>query len=151
MSTSTSRVLIALVAGLLAGAATAAIDIRPLHTVAAIIAPIGTLWVRALQMVLIPLVLALLITGIVNTADSGATGRLGLTALGVFLALLVGTAVVSAVVATPLVARIPIETQTIARMQSTIDTSVVATARQLPRFSERIPSALPSTARCCRW
>ena len=143
LSTSTSRVLVALVAGLLAGAAIAAIDIRPLHTVAAIIAPIGTLWVRALQMVLIPLVLSLLITGIVATADTGATGRLGLLALGVFLALLAGTAVVSALVATPLVPRIPIEVETIERMRSTADTSVVATARQLPRFSELLVSIVP--------
>jgi proton glutamate symport protein len=144
LSTSTSRVLLALVAGLLAGAAIAAIDAGPLRSAAAIIEPVGTLWVRALQMVLIPLVLSLLITGIVTTADTGATGQLGITALGVFLALLVGTAVVSALVATPLVARIPIEAETIVRMQSTTDSSVVATLRQLPKLSELLVSTVPA-------
>ncbi len=141
---STSRVLIALVAGLLAGAAITALDVPTLRTVAAIIEPVGTLWVRALQMVLIPLVLSLLITGIVATVDTGATGRLGATALGVFLLLLAGTALVSALVATPLVGRIPIDPETIALMRSTMDSSVVATARQLPSFSDLIVSTVPA-------
>ena len=95
-------------------------------------------------MVLIPLVLSLLVTGIVTTVDTGGTGRLGATALGVFLALLAGTAVVSALVATPLVARIPIEPETTALMRSTVDTSVVATVRQLPKFSDLIVSIVPA-------
>lgn len=141
---STSRVLLALVAGLLAGGAIAALDTPALHNIAAVIEPVGTLWVRALQMVLIPLVLSLLVTGIVATVDTGATGRLGATALGVFLVLLAGTAVVSALVATPLVSRIPIDPETTALMRSTMDSSVVATARQLPKFSDLIVSIVPA-------
>jgi Na+/H+-dicarboxylate symporter len=95
-------------------------------------------------MVLIPLVLSLLVTGIVATVDTGATGRLGATALGVFLVLLAGTAVVSALVATPLVSRIPIDPETTALMRSTMDSSVVATARQLPKFSDLIVSTVPA-------
>ncbi len=141
---STSRVLLALVAGLLAGAAIAALDSPEARSVAAVIEPIGTLWVRALQMVLIPLVLSLLVTGIVATVDTGATGRLGAAALGVFLALLAGTALVSALVATPLVARIPVDPETTALMRSTMDSSVVATVRQLPRFSDLLVSVVPA-------
>src|SRR5688572_19107440 len=141
---STTRVLLALVAGLLAGAAIAALDTPALHKIAAVIEPVGTLWVRALQMVLIPLVLSLLVTGIVATVDTGAPGRLGATALGVFLVLLAGTALVSALVATPLVARIPIDPETTALMRSTMDSSVVATARQLPKFSDLIVSTVPA-------
>ena len=141
---STTRVLIALVTGLLAGAGITALDAPALRTVAAIIEPVGTLWVRALQMVLIPLVLSLLITGIVATVDTGATGRLGATALGVFLLLLAGTALVSALVATPLVARIPIDPETTALMRSSVDSSVVATARQLPSFADLIVSTVPA-------
>ena len=144
MSTSAARVLLALVAGLLAGAAIAAADTGPLRTVAAIIEPIGTLWVRALQMVLIPLVLSLLVTGVVTTVDTGGTGRLGAAAVGVFLALLAGTALVSALVATPLVSRIPIDPETTALMRSTADTAVAATARQLPKFSDLIVSTVPA-------
>src|SRR5687767_4495139 len=95
-------------------------------------------------MVLIPLVLSLLVTGIVTTVDTGATGRLGATALGVFLALLAGTALVSGLLATPLVSRIPINPETTAMMRATVDSSVVATARQLPKFSDLIVSIVPA-------
>ena len=141
---STTRVLLALLAGLLAGAAIAALDVPALHTAAAIIEPVGTIWVRALQMTLIPLVFSLLVTGIVATVDTGATGRLGVTALGVFLALLVGTALVSWLVATPLVSRIPIDPATTAMMRASADSSVLATARQLPTFSELLVSVVPA-------
>ena len=141
---STSRVLLALVLGLLVGAAIAALDVPALRTAAAVIEPIGTIWVRALQMTLIPLVLSLLITGIVSTVDTGATGRLGVAALGVFLALLVGTALVTSLVGTPLVSRIPIDPETTAMMRATADSSILATARQLPTFSEMLVSVVPA-------
>jgi proton glutamate symport protein len=141
---STTRVLLALIAGLLAGVAIAALDVPALRSVAAVIEPVGTIWVRALQMTLIPLVLSLLITGIVATVDTGATGRLGAAALGVFLALLVGTALVSWLVATPLVSRIPIDPETTAMMRATADSSILATARQLPTFSDMLVSVVPA-------
>ena len=141
---STARVLLALLAGLLAGAAIAAVDAPALRSAAAIIEPLGTLWVRALQMTLIPLVLSLLVTGILATVDTGATGRLGAAALAVFLALLAGTALVSSLVATPLVARIPINPETTAMMRATADSSVLATAQQLPTFSELLVSIVPA-------
>jgi proton glutamate symport protein len=141
---STTRVLLALVAGLLAGAAVAALDVPALRIVAAFIEPVGTIWVRALQMTLIPLVLSLLITGIVATVDTGATGRLGITALGVFLALLIGTAVVAAIAATSVVSRIAIDPQTTDIMRASADSSVIATARQLPTFSDLLVSIVPA-------
>jgi proton glutamate symport protein len=141
---STTRVLLALIAGLIVGTAIAALDVPALRTVAAVMEPVGTIWVRALQMTLIPLVLSLLITGIVATVDTGATGRLGATALGVFLTLLVGTALVSSLVGTPLVSRIPIDPETTAMMRATADSSVLATARQLPKVSDLLVSIVPA-------
>jgi proton glutamate symport protein len=141
---STTRVLLALIAGLLAGVAVAAVNAPALRTVAGVIEPVGTIWVRALQMTLIPLVFSLLMTGVVATVDTGATGRLGGAALAVFLALLVGTALVSSLIATPLVSRIPIDPETTAMMRATSDTSVLATARQLPTFGELVVSIVPA-------
>ncbi len=62
-----------LIAGLMVGAllaGSAAID--PLLTVAG---PVGTLWLRALQMTIIPLVAALLVIGIVQMAQADSAGR----------------------------------------------------------------------------
>jgi Na+/H+-dicarboxylate symporter len=141
---STTRVLLALVAGLIAGAVVAALNVPALRTVAAFIEPVGTIWVRALQMTLIPLVISLLVTGIVATVDTGATGRLGITALGVFLALLVGTAVVAAIAATSVVSQVAIDPETTAVMRASADSSVIATARQLPTFAELLVSIVPA-------
>lgn len=59
-----------------------------LPALAPAIAPFGALWVRALSAVVVPLVVALLVTSVTSLADTRAVGRLGLLALGVFLALL---------------------------------------------------------------
>lgn len=67
-------------AGLLAGLVlgTLLADTQVLAPVLALAEPIGTLWLRGLQMTIIPLVAALLVTGIakiVAAARAGATAR----------------------------------------------------------------------------
>ena len=93
-----TRVLIALVAALIAGAAIAASGNATLLGVADLVAPIGTLWVNAIRMTVIPLVVSLLITGVASAADLKAIGRIGGRTLVTFGSLLVG----AAIVATPL-------------------------------------------------
>ena len=84
-------VLLALLAGLFAGAAAQAWGLPGGADTAALIASLGTLWLNALKMTIVPLVFGLLVTGIASIADAAATGRLALKALGVFgLMLLVG-------------------------------------------------------------
>lgn len=58
------------------------------------VTPIGTLWVNAIRMTVVPLVIALIITGVASAADVRAIGRLGGRTLLVFLLLLIGMAVV---------------------------------------------------------
>ena len=86
-------VLIALLAGLFAGAAAQAWGLPGGEGTAALIGAIGTLWLNALKMTIIPLVFGLLVTGIASIADAAATGRLALKALVVFGVLLVGAVV----------------------------------------------------------
>ncbi|MCK9459402.1 MAG: dicarboxylate/amino acid:cation symporter [Proteobacteria bacterium] len=70
---------------------------------------VGQLWVNALRMVLVPLVVALLMTSVAGMDDLRALGRLGARTLGLFLALLVGTAVVAVIVAPPFLSGIEID------------------------------------------
>jgi Na+/H+-dicarboxylate symporter len=86
-------VLIALLAGLFAGAAAQAWGLPGGEGTAALIGAIGTLWLNALKMTIIPLVFGLLVTGIASIADAAATGRLALKALLVFGLLLLGATV----------------------------------------------------------
>jgi Na+/H+-dicarboxylate symporter len=82
-------VLVALAAGLAAGAAAQAYGIPGGTGTIALIDALGQLWLNALRMTIIPLVFSLLVTGIASIADAAATGRTALKAVGVFAVLLV--------------------------------------------------------------
>lgn len=87
------RVLLALAAGLAAGAAARTYGIPGGTGTVALVEGLGQLWLNALRMTIIPLVFALLVTGIASIADAAATGRLALRAVVVFALLLVGATV----------------------------------------------------------
>lgn len=86
------RVLAALGAALAAGSAIAALGDARLVRAAEAVAPLGTLWVNAIRMTVIPLVVSLLITAVASAADLRTVGRIGGRTLLVFGLLLVGTA-----------------------------------------------------------
>jgi Na+/H+-dicarboxylate symporter len=102
-----TRVLIALGAAIAGGIAIAASGSAPLLAAADFIAPIGTLWVNAIRMTVIPLVVALLITGVASATDVKAIGRLGRRTLLVFVLLLAGMAAVVIPVTSALFAMLP--------------------------------------------
>lgn len=81
---------IALAGGMLIGAT----DNAALLRAADALAPLGTLWVNAIRMTVIPLVVSLIITGIASAADVKSIGRIGIRTLVVFIALLSATAVI---------------------------------------------------------
>ena len=90
-----TRVLTALGAAFAGGVAISLSGSGRLLSAADAIAPIGTLWVNAIRMTVIPLVVSLLITGVASANDVKAIGRLGGRTLIVFLSLLVGVAIVA--------------------------------------------------------
>ena len=102
-----TRVLVALGAGVAGGTAIAASGSAPLLRAADLIAPIGALWVNAIRMTVIPLVVSLLITGVASATDVKSVGRLGGRTLLVFVLLLAGTAVIAVPFARPLFALLP--------------------------------------------
>jgi proton glutamate symport protein len=83
-----TRVLVALGAALAISASGSASFIRP----ADFIAPVGTLWLHAIRMTVIPLVASLLIVVVGSTGDTKFIGRIGRRTLLVFFVLLAGTA-----------------------------------------------------------
>ena len=89
-----TRVVVAVVAGLGGGAAIAASGNPALVKAAEIVAPVGTLWVNAIRMTVIPLVVALLVTGVASASDLRSVGRIGGRTLLVFAGLLAGVAAV---------------------------------------------------------
>ena len=72
-----TRVLVALGAGVAGGTAIAASGNESLLRAADLLAPVGALWVNAIRMTVIPLVVSLLITGVASATDLKSIGRLG--------------------------------------------------------------------------
>ena len=95
----TGRILTGLVAGAVLGLLLAWFDPALGNQVAGVVQPFGKLWLNALQMTVVPLVLALVIVGVNTAADAAATGRVARRAIIVFLLILSGAAAMAALLA----------------------------------------------------
>ncbi len=78
------------------------------ETAAAIARPIGTIWLRGLQMTIVPLVAALLVTGIVRTVATARAGPMARRTLLTFLAVLAAGTVFAALATPALIELFPI-------------------------------------------
>lgn len=143
-----TRVLVALAAAIIVGAVIAALGNTALLHAADAIAPIGTLWVNAIRMTVIPLVVSLLITGVASATDVSAIGRIGGRSLVVFGLLLAGTATVVMLLAPPLFALLPLPSTAGARPAlpagAAQAASQLAAGGQSVSFSAWLTSLIPS-------
>ncbi len=99
----TVRVLLGLVAGLALGFA---VNASPgLSGVVPWIEPLGSIFINAIRMTVVPLVVASLIVGVAGAPDARAIGRVGWRALVLFVILVLAGAVFGAIVAQPILAR----------------------------------------------
>ena len=103
----TARVLSGLAAGAVIGLALAAWNPAVAEQVAAVVQPIGKLWLNALQMTVVPLVLSLVVVGVNTATDAAASGRIARRAIVAFILLLLLGALFTALVAPPLFALFP--------------------------------------------
>jgi len=95
----TSRVLTGLAAGAVIGLLLAAWDPVLAVQTANVVQPIGKLWLNALQMTVVPLVLALVVVGVNTASDAAASGRIARRAIVAFIVLLALGVTVAAVAA----------------------------------------------------
>jgi Na+/H+-dicarboxylate symporter len=137
----TIRVLVGVGAGLALGITAASLRQPGVDAVVNAIEPIGTLWLRALQMTVVPLVVSLLVTAVAAASDAAATGRLAARALVLF-ALLLTTAAMLAAVAAPLAfALLPADPSGLAALRAETAAALPAEA---PTVSEWIAGIIPS-------
>lgn len=92
----TTRVLLALVAGLAAGILIASSASPAVHAIPGYLEPLGTIWVNALRMIVVPLVVTAIVIGVSSLPDTRTIGRIGIRALGLALLILVTAATLSA-------------------------------------------------------
>ncbi len=107
MNAMSLRMLLSLIVGLAIGATAAAFKAPWIAAASAIAAPVGTLWLNALTMTVVPLVFGLIVVG-VGAAAQQMGGR-GVTARAFlwFAILLVGASAIGAVVSSGLLAFAP--------------------------------------------
>ncbi|MEO8335510.1 MAG: dicarboxylate/amino acid:cation symporter [bacterium] len=94
----TTKVLIGLAAGLALGIAISTSSNTALLMVPRYIEPVGTIWVNALRMVVIPLVVSAILVGITSLPDPRSVGRIGGRALLLALTILACGAIFSVVI-----------------------------------------------------
>ncbi len=92
----TARVLTGLAAGAVIGLVLAGWHPAVAIQVANVVQPIGKLWLNALQMTVVPLVLALVVLGVNTASDAAASGRIARRAIVVFVVVLTGGALFAA-------------------------------------------------------
>ena len=138
----TARVLGGLVLGLALGALAAATGAPALRAVAIGIEPLGTLWTNAIRMTVIPLVIALVITGVANAADLRHVGRIGARALPTFIVLLVAGGLFALLLAPIALDRLSIGAGVATSLQGSA--SNTAAAPPMPGLVERIVAIVPA-------
>lgn len=141
MSPST-RILIALALGLASGIGFSLLDAGADATLPQIIEPIGTLWVNAIRMTVIPLLMALMITAIAGQSSTGIVAQLGGKTMALFVAMIVASSLFTFVVAPPLIALLDIDPDA---SRSLLENTASATASntELPPFRDWLVALIP--------
>ena len=140
----TVRVLIGLIAGLVVGFI---INAMPFFRgIVPWVEPLGSLFINAIRMTVIPLVVASLIVGVAGAPDARAIGRVGWRALVVFIALVFIGAVFGAIVAEPILAWMidPASTAAVRSGASELAGAAQEGATRLPTFAQWLVDLVPA-------
>jgi proton glutamate symport protein len=141
------KVLLALVAGLALGLGISASGSEALAHFVPVIEPVGTLWISAIRMTIIPLVVASLIVGVGGAASPRNIGRLAVRAIVLFVAFLVVATSIALAVAPPILAMVHIDPAAAAGLRASAAQSggaAVAGAKALPGIAQWIVDLVPA-------
>lgn len=111
-----------------------------------IIEPVGTLWINAIRMTVVPLVVGSIIVGVTSAPDARTIGRIGTRALVFFLVLLVAGGVFAAVLAPPMMGRIPLDPAAVTALResgATAATAASESVKKIPTFAQWLTDLVP--------
>jgi proton glutamate symport protein len=114
----TSRIVAALVAGLVSGIALTASGVSASAPIVEALGLVGELWLNALRMTVLPLLVGLLVTGIASTRDTAASGQLAGRSITLFTIFALGSAVLGALVTPILLGVWPVKPESRAALLS---------------------------------
>jgi len=135
--------LIGLSLGLILGVAYSSLEGDSMAFLPEVISPIGALWVNAIRMVVIPLLMALLITSIAGGGSGVIVAQLGGKTIGLFVLFILCSSMFAFVSVPPLLVFLSIDpAASTALLESTGYDP--ASTNELPPFSEWFVSLVPS-------
>ena len=143
----TTKVLIGLVAGLAVGIAISTSSNATLHAIPGSIEPVGPIWVNALRMIVIPLVVSAILTGITSLPDPRSVGRIGVRALALALAILMSGATLSVVVGPMVMSGLTIEPAAAEAMRASAARAsgdALQNAQKIVGFSQWLVDLVPT-------
>jgi proton glutamate symport protein len=142
-----TRVLIALVLGLLVGLGLTVVDPNVSRVTVAIIEPAGTLFVNGIRMTVVPLVMSSLIVGIAESRSGAMVARVGGRGIVIFVVLLIASGLVGALVAPAVLSRITINEGAIASVRAAAGaTGAVTSAAAIQGPGDWLVSLVPANA-----
>lgn len=137
-----TRILIALALGLIGGIVFSLLEGNADALLPRIIEPIGTLWVNAIRMTVIPLLMALMITAIAGQETTGIVAQLGGKTMAMFVAMIVASSLFTFIVAPPLIALLPIDPEASRSLLESTASETVANT-ELPPFRDWLVALIP--------
>lgn len=143
----TTRVLIALVAGLGLGLLVSVSGNPGLVSATRWIEPLGSLFINAIRMTVIPLVVGSLVAGIASAPDTSSLGKVGFRAIALFLVTLFIAAIFTAIVTPPLLGMFVIDPAAQASLQASAAQTATTTAesvRRIPGFTQWLIDLVPT-------
>lgn len=137
-----TRILAGLGAGLALGVVLAGQSPDTAVSGIAIAEPIGTAWLNALRMTIVPLVVSLLITGIAQTAEAARAGRIATRSLLLFIVILWTSSALGALFTLSLLDLFPLGNTAAEALRSTFGTA--APVDKVPPFTDFLVAIVPT-------
>ena len=136
------RILLALVVGLALGTIGAAMAPDTAKLAADYADPVGALWLNGLRMTIVPLVVALLITGIVQSAQAARAGRMAAGTVLAIVGLMTLSAIVGAILTPLFLSLVPMPAESAAALKAALSTAPEVAA--VPPFGEFLRALVPT-------
>jgi Na+/H+-dicarboxylate symporter len=144
----TTRVLIALAAGVGVGLVLSELSPDLSLKTAAFVEPVGTLFVNAIRMTVIPLVVSTLIAGVATVGSGSAVARIGGRGIALFVVLLLLSGIVGALIAPPVLSTVTIDPAGVAALRASASSAgdVRSTASAIQTPTQWLVALVPANA-----
>ncbi|MEW5915216.1 MAG: dicarboxylate/amino acid:cation symporter [Gemmatimonadota bacterium] len=144
--TATLGMLLGLVAGLAAGMVVSLLDAAWGDKLVAFVTPIGTLFINAIRMTVIPLIVAKLIVSVASMSDEGTARRVGAMAFLLFVPAVILATFIGMVAFGPVMQRLVIDPAVAASLRENALATrgdVAAAAQSIPGITEWVVALVP--------